>query len=157
MIDYKKIQNTVRPLAVCFALALLILLAVSTPLMAASQSSARSVAMGGAFTSLAAGVETYRYNPANLGFDGNQRRSLEIFGVGANVSNNSFSLDDYNNYTGAVLTNDDKNYLLDCIPDDGLTISADVEVSAISFSFGSLTQFTILCTNSSLLGYARLT
>ncbi|MBU8932372.1 MAG: hypothetical protein KOO62_00045 [candidate division Zixibacteria bacterium] len=137
MIEYMKKQHSIRRYAVCLALAFLILPTVNAPLLAASQSSARSVAMGGAFTSLAAGVDAYRYNPANLGFDGNQRRSLEIVGLGANVSNNSFSLDDYNNYTGAVLTNDDKDYLLDRIPDEGLTISADIEASAVSLSFGS--------------------
>lgn len=137
MMNYKTEKQTIRRYAIALALALLMLGSMNTSLLAASQSSARSVAMGGAFTSLAAGVEAHRYNPANLGFDGNQKRSLEIIGLGADLSNNSFSLDDYNNFTGAFLTQEDKDYLMDQIPDEGLAISADIEASALSVSFGS--------------------
>ena len=110
--------------------------------LANGQSSARSVAMGGAFTSLATGVEAFRYNPANLGLQGYQKSGMEVIGIGANISNNSFSLDDYNKYSGAIITSEDKEYIMGRVPDEGLSISADVEASAIAFSTGPFAFFT---------------
>ena len=106
---------------------------VSSLALANGQSSARSVAMGGAFTSLATGVEAFRYNPANLGLQEYQKSGMEILGMGANISNNSFSLDDYNKYSGAFITSDDKEYILGRVPDEGLSVSTDIEASAIAF------------------------
>ena len=60
--------------------------------------SARSAAMGGAFTALAKGVEASRYNPANLGLTDYRQNGLELISIGASINNNSFSLADYNNY-----------------------------------------------------------
>ena len=105
---------------------------------ATGQSSARSVAMGGAFTALATGIDAYRYNPANLGLDSYRQNSLEIIGLGANINNNSFSLSDYNNYTGALLTSEDKEDILGKIPAEGLSLSADMEASAMGLSMGSM-------------------
>lgn len=131
-------SNRTKPIAGILTFSILVLLFISATVSAGSQSSARSVAMGGAYTSLATGVEACRYNPANLGFEGIKQSGIEIVGLGADISNNSFSLGDYNDYTGAVLTSSDKEYLLGRIPDDdGLNISADIEASAISLSFGS--------------------
>jgi len=65
--------------------------------------------MGEAFTGLAMGIDAARYNPANLGLSGYQQNRFEIVGFGANISNNSFTLGDYNRYSGAFLTNNDKN------------------------------------------------
>lgn len=115
---------------------------VSSLALANGQSSARSVAMGGAFTSLATGVEAFRYNPANLGLQEYQKSGIEIVGVGANISNNSFSLDDYNKYSGAFITSEDKEYILGRVPDEGLSVSAEVEASAIAFSTGPFAFFT---------------
>lgn len=106
--------------------------------LAAGQSSARSMAMGGAYLSLASGVDAARYNPANLGLSKYRQTGLEVIGFGVNVSNNSISLGDYNRYTGAILTDADKRELLDKIPSDGLNLVADVEASAFSLSKGSL-------------------
>jgi len=115
---------------------------VSSLALANGQSSARSVAMGGAFTSLATGVEAFRYNPANLGLQEYQKSGMEILGMGANISNNSFSLDDYNKYSGAFITSDDKEYILGRVPDEGLSVSADIEATAIAFSTGPFAFFT---------------
>ena len=119
----------------CFALLVGVSLMIS-PMVQAGQSSARSVAMGGAFTSLATGFDAARYNPANLGLLDYQKTALEFVGVGANIVNNSFSLDDYNRYTGAVLTDADKADILGKIPDEGLAIAVDIEAAALSFSMG---------------------
>jgi len=104
---------------------------------AAVHSSARSTALGGAYTSLARGVEAARYNPANLGLDGYQQNGLELFSIGASVTNNAFSLSDYNNYTGAVLSTADKQDIMNKIPTEGLSIDADVKASALSLALGS--------------------
>jgi hypothetical protein len=106
------------------------------PALAGGISSARSVAMGGAHIGLAKGVDAAKYNPANLGLTGYQQTGLEFAGVGANVTNNAFSLDDYNLYTGAFLTNRDKQDILDKVPEEGLRVSADVEATALAFATG---------------------
>lgn len=100
-------------------------------------SSAQAVAMGGAHIGLAKGVYASLYNPANLGLSEYRQTGLELAGVGIEIANNSFSLEDYNKYTGAILTEDDKSAILGKIPSDGLKISAEVEASAMSFSLGS--------------------
>lgn len=115
---------------------IIILLISTTALTAGGLSSARSVAMGGAYLGLASGIDAARHNPANLGLTGYRHTSVEIAGVGANISNNSFTLDDYNTYSGAFLTADDKTYILSKIPEEGLKFSADAEVSALSISSG---------------------
>jgi hypothetical protein len=101
-------------------------------------SSARAVGMGGAYTGLAKGVYAPLYNPANLGLSGYRQFGIELAGAGAEISNNSFSLDDYNQYTGAILTDDDKSTILGKIPTEGLKISADIEASAMNISVGPL-------------------
>lgn len=98
--------------------------------------SARSSAMGGAFTGLAEGVDAAKYNPANLGLDGYRQNGLELASFGASITNNSFTLDDYNTYTGATLSTADKQDIMGKIPTEGLSINADVEVSAMSLALG---------------------
>lgn len=120
-------------------LLLLTVLVTASPLSAGTgMTSGRSAAMGGAYLSLADGAEAARFNPANLGLAGYQVNSLEIFGLGASIANNSFSLNDYNTYTGAFLANADKEYILNKIPEDGLTVSADIQASALSVSYGAM-------------------
>lgn len=99
-------------------------------------SSARSIAMGGAYTALATGVEAAKYNPANLGLSGYQRTGFELVGLGASIVNNSFTLGDYNQYTGAFLTADDKADILGKIPSEGLKLKMDVNLSTLSISKG---------------------
>ncbi len=110
---------------------------ISSGAAAAGRSSARGVAMGDAVTALAKGIDAARYNPANLGLSGYTLTGLELVGLGANVSNNSFTLGQYNNYAGAFLTDGDKNNILNEVPDEGLSVVADVEASALSLSKGS--------------------
>ncbi len=135
-------RNITRKIALsCFSLIIGATL-LTTPTTQAGQSSARSVAMGGAFTSLAVGVDATRYNPANLGLLDYQKTALEVVGLGANIANNAFSLSDYNKYTGAVLTDADKNDILGKIPDEGLSLSVDAEAAALSFSMGQFAFHT---------------
>lgn len=123
------------------ATAALLLLAASN-LNAQVHSSARSAGMGGAYTGLARGVDAAKYNPANLGLKSHQSLMIEFASVGVNLSNNAFTLSDYNKYTGAVLSTSDKQDILNKIPGEGLKINADVQATAMSLSIGNL-AFTI--------------
>lgn len=127
-------RRTVFYQAACLGLLTLML---TGSVLAGGQSSARSMAMSGAYMSLASGVDAARYNPANLGFQEYRQTGLELVALGVNISNNSISLGDYNRYTGAILTDADKRELLDKVPDDGLNLIADVEASAFSLSYNS--------------------
>lgn len=113
------------------------IIALSSSVNAQGNSSARAVALGSAYTSLAKGIDAARFNPANLGIKSHRQSSIEFAGFGANINNNSFTLDDYNQYTGAFLTDDDKSIILDKIPNEGLKVSIEAEASAVGLSTGS--------------------
>ncbi len=111
---------------------------LAAPGAAAGLANARAMGMAGAYASLARGNDCSLFNPANLGLDGGRRSGLQFFGLGVSISNNSFSLDDYNHYTGANLNESDKDELLNKIPSEGLKVSADAEVTAVGLSLGNL-------------------
>lgn len=120
------------------AIVLSLLLMFSGPSKAASGlSNARAAAMAGAQISLAKGFYSPSFNPANLGISDYQMRGMQVFGAGVSLNNNSLSLDDYNRYTGAHLSEADKQYLLSKIPTEGLKVSADGEVSALGLGAGN--------------------
>ena len=135
-----------RQLAVIWLALAVTLIGLLTPMTAQPSglvhASARAAAMGGAYTSLAKGVDAIKYNPANLGLTGYREYGLEFVAVGANISNNSFTLSDYNDYTGAVLTTADKQDILDKIPSEGLSVNADVNATALSIAAGSFALTT---------------
>ncbi len=127
--------GTMRILNLLFCGTLLIGAAASVA-VAEGQSSARSVAMGGAHIGLASGIDAAFFNPANLGLGNHHQTGIEFLGFGADVSNNAFSLSDYNKYTGALLTSQDKTDILDKIPAEGLHLNVDAEATAMAFSSG---------------------
>jgi hypothetical protein len=100
-------------------------------------SNARALGMGGSYTALARGIEAPYWNPANLGLSEDNGLTIGLFGVGAGLKNNSFTLADYNKYNGQFLTDGDKEYILSSIPADGLRLDAIAEASALNFSFGN--------------------
>ena len=114
----------------------LCLIAVSVD--AGGLSAARAVGMGGAQMGLARGVNAPLYNPANIGLSEYRENSIELAGAGVQIMNNSFTLADYNEYTGAILTDNDKSVILGKIPSEGLKISAEAEAGAMSVSLGSM-------------------
>ncbi|MFZ5979759.1 MAG: DUF5723 family protein [Candidatus Zixiibacteriota bacterium] len=116
---------------------LILLTLAATQAFAGGHSSARSVAMGKAYTALAKGPDAGKYNPANLGLRDYRRTGLEIVGVGANISNNAFTLNDYNEYSGALLTTEDKDYILGKIPQEGLKLAVDAEATVMALSTGA--------------------
>jgi hypothetical protein len=116
-------------------------LLIPEKLFASGLSSGRSVGMGGAYTQIARGVEAAFWNPANLGFAKKSEISLTILSVGINAGNNSLTLGQYNRYNGSFLTSDDKQTILNSIPDDGLDLSLDADVLALGISRGNLALF----------------
>lgn len=100
-------------------------------------SNARSVAMGGAYTALARGVESPTWNPANLGLKSNKVYRFNLLSFGLGVHNNSFSKKQYDLYNGAYLTEQDKVNILKTIPDDGLAFDINSEIQAMGLSIGS--------------------
>jgi len=121
--------------AAIIVIALLFLL--TSPSAAAGYSNARAIGMAGSYTSLAKGFHSPAFNPANLGLPAMRQNGIEIIGVGVAISNNSFSLDDYNTYTGATLSEDDKDELLSKVPAEGLMVTADAEATALSVGMGN--------------------
>lgn len=113
-----------------------ILLATTPQSNSGELSSARAMAMGGAMTALASGVDAARYNPANLGLTGYTPLQIEFVSLGVDMSNNAFTLDDYNKYTGATLSTSDKAYILGQIPKEGWNIKADASAAAMSVGLG---------------------
>ncbi|MCK5148772.1 hypothetical protein KAR48_18610 [bacterium] len=125
--------------------AITICLLLTMPLFA--QLTARGLGMGGAYTALARGVHAVDWNPANLGLPDNPRFSMTIIGVGAGVSNNSFSKSMYDKYLvdhdgvddGHIhWSANDVNDIFAAIPSDGLKIVNDIHLRLLSFSVGNL-------------------
>ncbi|UCE24330.1 MAG: hypothetical protein JSU74_13745 [Candidatus Zixiibacteriota bacterium] len=133
-----KVKRGFRRSLVVSVLLLSLVLASVPATFAQGISSARSLAMGAGAIALARGVDAARFNPANLGFSANQLKGVELVGAGANISNNSFTLSDYNKYTGAFLTDDDKEDILDKVSDEGLELRADAEATALGIALGPI-------------------
>lgn len=133
----KAVLIKISKLTAMAVLIVLIMTASGSNVCATGQENPRAIAMAGAYTSLARGFHAPSFNPANLGFESGQMNGVELFGLGVAISNNSFSLADYNNYTGAHLSQSDKDELLGKIPAEGLKLSADIEASILAVGLGS--------------------
>ena len=92
---------------------------------------ARALALSGSLAAWQGGIDAVHLNPASA-YRLGARRQLEVLGLSARAVNNAFTVQDYNNYTGAHLTDDDKSYLLDQVPESGLTLSASAGVQTAS-------------------------
>ena len=101
------------------------------------QSNPSAIGMGGAYTALARDLDAPYWNPANLGLSDGKGFSINLFNVGVGLRNNSFSLSDYNKYTGQFLTDSDKQDILNSIPAEGLALDILAEASALNFSVGN--------------------
>ena len=99
-------------------------------------SHARSLGLAGAYSSLAIGAEATLYNPANLSLRTRHPFSMAILGVGVGVSNNAFSLDQYNTYNGAYLTEDDKNDILDALSGGRLAVHSRAQIHGLGIGYG---------------------
>ncbi|HPN35852.1 MAG TPA: DUF5723 family protein [bacterium] len=106
--------------------------------LAYSQTSARGLGMGGAFTAQARGVQAQFWNPANLGAPDNPRFSLNFISAEAGLWNNSFTKGMYDKYNGRHWNSQDVEDILNAIPDDGLRLNAETWLNVLSFSVGSV-------------------
>ncbi len=136
------IKSYIKPFTALLAI-LLALVLIPDLAHSYGESDARSLGMGGAYTAAARGYQSLQNNPANLGLRDNFKSSWELFSAGAQLRNNAFSLNDYNQYTGAYLTDDDKEEILGKIPSEGLSLNVLSEAGATSFSTN---QFAITVT-----------
>lgn len=107
---------------------------IASPLYAWSTANPRALAMGGAYTAIGTDNEAASFNPANLGLSFNRTFTLNLVNFGIGIKNNSFSLDDYNTYTGQFLTDDDKDAILAKIPAEGLKFNVITEAGSMNFS-----------------------
>ena len=92
--------------------------------------SARSLALSGSLVAGAYGLDAADVNPAGVYVQGGHQ--LDLFALSSIAHNNSFTISDYNRYSGAYLTTEDKNYLLDRIPESGFRMDAEAAVHAAS-------------------------
>ncbi len=118
----------------CLA-ALAVLLATAPATGPAAAADARSMAMAGAQTAAAKGVEAARWNPANLAFS--PGTSISLVGMSADLHNNSFSLARYNEVSGATLSSSQKQDLLNDIPDGGFALDAQIGAGGLGLQMGS--------------------
>ena len=112
----------------------LLLAILSTAVLAApahAYLNARALALSGSLSAWQGGIDAVHLNPASAYRQG-ARRQLELVGLSARAVNNAFTVQDYNRYSGAYLSDDDKTYLLDQVPESGLTLSASAGLQTAS-------------------------
>ncbi|MEZ4388675.1 MAG: DUF5723 family protein [Candidatus Krumholzibacteriia bacterium] len=129
-------SNRTHPRSALVGLACLLALA-ATPAWAGD---ARAVAMGGAHTAAARGLDAAVWNPAALAFS--PGTTLGLAGVSVDLHNNSFSLGRYNEVSGAELSEADKQRLLADIPDGGFRLDTVARVGALGLQVGRLALST---------------
>jgi len=104
----------------------------------------QSIAMANAYSAKARGTNVIGWNPANLGLDGNPSFSIQ-FGVlplvpviSIQMNNSTISPFWINSkfMTGTYLTDEDKESLMDDIPDDGLDFTPLLHFRILDLSFG---------------------
>ena len=112
------------------AVALLIVNSVSIS-SAQIRKDPRSLAMGGAYTTIARDFFSVGVNPANLALV-RSYIAMQIVQVNLGISNSSLNLTEYNKFNGADLEKDNKKEeLLSLIPDEGLTFYFDASVQPV--------------------------
>ena len=129
------------------ALVTLLLTVALTAGPAAGAGDARSLAMGGAQTAVARGVDAAGWNPANLAFS--PGTSIGLVGMTADLHNNSFSLARYNEVSGQTLSDSQKERLLADIPAGGFALDAEVAAGGVGVQVG---RFAV---TTSAVGAAR--
>ncbi len=120
---------------------LLIILVLSSQLLAQGFDGG-SLGLADNFSALARGIHAVNFNPANVGLPRGNTLELNIVGVNVSLFNNSFSLNNYNNF---FVTNGEENRwsesdrkeFLDLIPDNGLKLNSTVVGNAFGFAFNN--------------------
>jgi hypothetical protein len=120
----------------------LVLAALALPSALAAQLPAsfnpRSLALGGAYTSIARGWEASLSNPAMLAALGRPGFTLGLPNVGLETGSNSYSLSDFRKYANRTLSDEDKAYLLGRITEDdsALTLRTIAGAAPVGLSIG---------------------
>lgn len=97
---------------------------------------ARQYALGGAYSAMVQGAEAIFTNPANLYLNHGKKFSMNILGIGAELSNNSISHINYQRYVGDYLKPEDIDYLLGRIPPEGVNLRSDAKLQGFSVGYG---------------------
>ena len=78
------------------------------------------------------------YNPALLSYPKNPGFSLDFLRLGLDVTNNTFSISNWNEYaTKDTLYVKDKDYVMDLIPEDGFSASIGADVGLLGVKIGN--------------------
>ena len=93
----------------------------------------RSIALGGAYTSLARGWEAALGNPAMLAARGRPGFSLGLPNVSFETGSNAYSLGDIQKYANRTLSDEDKAYLLNQITLDDTALTLRMVPGAAPF------------------------
>jgi hypothetical protein len=99
---------------------------------------APALGMGNNYTAMARGTDALSWNPANLVQMRKYTGDFSFLSTSVLVSNNAFSFSDIGNYfqEGKVLSESDKQDILNLVPDEGLRIYNDVSLNIFSFVYG---------------------
>lgn len=115
--------------------AILLLLGGSLPAWGTVFTSARMVGTSGALSADGRGPDAAFINPANLAYWGDRSLRVRLLSLSGGVSNNSFSIGDYNSYTGSELSEEDKTDIIGKIPAGGLTVDGEVVAAALAVAW----------------------
>lgn len=84
------------------------------------------------------GPQAVFYNPALLSYPENPGFSLEFLRLGIDVTNNTFSVTNWNKYaTKETLEVEDKDFVMDLIPDDGFSVSIGANAGILGVKIGN--------------------
>lgn len=115
--------------------AILLLLGNSLPAWGTVFTSARMLGTSGGLLADAKDLDAAFINPANLAFWGDRSLRVRLLSASAGASNNSFSVGDYNSYTGSELSEGDKDEIIGKIPSSGLTLDGEVVATALAVAW----------------------
>jgi hypothetical protein len=105
-------------------------------------SSTRAVGMGGGYTAAARGFEAIAWNPALLGMPGRPGASFNFTQLSLAFGSNSLGLSDFRKYQDAVLTQADKDTIMDLIrqgdPARPLAVDLGMGFTALALQLGGL-------------------
>ncbi|MFQ6614244.1 MAG: DUF5723 family protein [Fidelibacterota bacterium] len=123
-----------------------------TCLQGQAKSDPRSLALGGAYGTVADGIFAVGFNPALLAYQTDKPFMLQLFGIDAGIVSNYFSLANLNSISGDTLTDKKKDLLFDTyFRDRGLTLNQDLHfpVPMINYASGNMaiTSNAMLLTN----------
>ncbi len=99
-------------------------------------SNARQYALAGAYTAMAEGAEATFTNPANLYLNRKHKFSMNLLGLGAELSNNAISHRLYQRYVGDYLDDNEIEHILSFIPQEGINLKSDAKLQGVSIAYG---------------------